>query len=387
MTADRASCRQVPPSDVGAHGGDRDAKSSRCFVDRNEKILHKSENTCRLDSVAGSQRVSREYVHGLEIVPSWRTPHYFYALEESLRSWLACTDDEDLEHAQTQYVFTHGLLVHDVVVGDLTTPEGVRALGERVGFEWLGSYADTVLGGTSALTRWAKSISVKEPGQESSRHQLGDALPSAISGPTLTKFSSKQGVQLGDSQRELEPFVKELRRAARKREAPRPTESAREYVRSRVGLGDPRVRLDDTRLVSTSAGWAFEFPNLRSRVWFELFELFEARPTLHLCPLCERVYVPRTAAQTRCQRALYAWPAGSPIRSCVPQPKLDADRHRREYKRLAEALRRARRRHKENSPRTLAARAELDAYRRENYGLAGRPPRGEVPVTVLSKGR
>ena len=133
--------------------------------------------------------------------------------------------------------------------------------------------------------------------------------------------------------------------------------------------------------MSTTAGWTLEFSDLRARSWYELFTLFEAQPRVHLCPLCERVYVPRTAAQLRCQLVVYASPGIVAVRGCAPLPRIDADRHRLEYKRLTEAARRARLRHGEKSREARNAGAALDAYRQNNYGHVGRPPKGETPIT------
>ena len=133
-----------------------------------------------------------------------------------------------------------------------------------------------------------------------------------------------------------------------------------------------------------NGGMDAEFSDLRARSWYELFTLFEAQPRVHLCPLCERVYVPRTAAQRRCQLVVYTWPDIVAVRGCAPLPRLDADRHRREYKRLAEALRRARLQHGEKSLKARQVCAILHSSRiaSTNYGHVGRPPKGETPITA-----
>jgi len=250
---------------------------------------------------------------------------------------------------------------------------------------WLGSYADAVLEDStstlpSPLTEWATSIGIHHPGDPSTSGLLGETLPKGVPDATLGEFA-ELGPQLAmwPEHLALGKFVRELVRAAKKREAPRPTESQREYVYTRLSL-------DHAKFVSTSAGWALDFPNLYSRIWFELFELFEARPRLHLCPLCQRVYVPRTSAQTRCRRTLYTWPGGVEIRACVPQPQLAADEHRRKYKRLMEARRRARRRHGDSSPEAHSAHAALEAYLHDpkyKGRRVGRPPK-DKPVTLLT---
>ena len=94
------------------------------------------------------------------------------------------TEEELASVAETRYVFTSGLFVHELVAGDLETEDGVRALGERVGFEWLGSYADAEfrdLGpepGSSAspLTEWTQSIRIAAPGEPSSQLVHGEPL-------------------------------------------------------------------------------------------------------------------------------------------------------------------------------------------------------------------
>jgi hypothetical protein len=325
-----------------------------------------------------------KYVHGLAVLPVWRTPHDFYALGSSLKRWLQGAPEEEVRLARTRPVYTHGLLVHELVAADLTTPEGVRALGERIGYEWLGSYANARLGGQSVLTRWARlRLGVTRPGQLSSLDIRGKPLPTELPDSVLAKFAAG-GQVLEQHRTRLDILVRELVRAAKVREAPSLTPRTRNLLRS----GSLELAAEPpfgAVLRSTSGGWAYEFPSLLARVWFELFEAFEARPSLHLCPICQRLYVPRTAAQRRCQRAVYIWPDAEPIGGCAPLPRLAADRHRREYKRLAEALRRARHRHGEGSVAAQAARDAFDVYRLHHFGLAGRPPKGEAPVYFPDK--
>ncbi len=119
-------------------------------------------------------RTERKFAHGVQIVPSWRSPHHFHAFRESLERWFVDVSEDSDQSAW--FVFTDGLLVHDVAAADLTTAEGVLELGEKIGFEWLGSYADALLI-ESPLTTWANSIGIAHPGEPSSRGMLGDELP------------------------------------------------------------------------------------------------------------------------------------------------------------------------------------------------------------------
>jgi hypothetical protein len=211
-------------------------------------------------------------------------------------------------------------------------------------------------------------------------------LPADVPDDVLERFAQDDGLRVDDFRIKLAVWSRELEEAARQGNRVAPDIWMLKLLRDQVSLDGTRLEL-----TSENGGWALWFPKLQARLWWELFELFTLRPRLRVCSLCGRVFVPRSNTQTRCQRGTFTFDAVSEadqVRSCVPLPWVRADQHRREYKKLSEAVRRARLRHEaEKTRRTAAAlkkaKAALDEYRQHNYGQVGRPAKSGAPVTFI----
>jgi hypothetical protein len=128
--------------------------------------------------------------------------------------------------------------------------------------------------------------------------------------------------------------------------------------------------------------WGIDFQNLAERVALELFELFDSRPRLQRCRLCNRIFVPRTTADTKCRADLWELGQTTALELCNPQYPVDAyyarilaERHGRERKSRHQQMRRELKRFGEGSPRAERAKAKYEDWILEHGKQRGPAPR------------
>jgi hypothetical protein len=286
------------------------------------------------------------------------------------------------------------LLTDELAKSDLAdkiTPEAVS----RIGYEWLASLADRYRADKkeSDLTAFLRQkIGIAAPGQDSNRAVLG--LPHATSIPTdtLDTFAASELPHIRDFvDHEIRPFMLELSQAADERRRPDP-----EAVEHEEGNGLEAalrlLRIYEPKYVLASLHHAdsnkrflgLTLDNLAQRVAVELVHLFDNQPRLRRCLLCNRIFVPRSTTDSRCQANLWTHPTLPPIEFCIPpqaveahNDAVEAGQHKRERKRRHQKMRRDIERFGKGTPRANQARAEYDAWIHRNA-----KPRGPAPPPV-----
>jgi hypothetical protein len=272
------------------------------------------------------------------------------------------------------------LLTTELAEADLT-PHGLPAEAvSRIGYEWLASLADRLRGGQteSGLTTFLREeVGIEQPGQDSNKAVVGDPHATSIPADELAVFIVTELPRIRDFvEVEIHPFLPELSRAADERRrldpnAVKHTEGNGLAAAQRL-LSVYRPSFDPVRMRGPKIKrslWGLTFQNLAQRIAVELFQLFDTQPRLHRCRHCNRVFVPRTRTDSKCQADLWTRGQPSPLEFCIPQQAVNAHnagvlagQHTRERKRLHQQMRREIKRSGEGSPRAERAKANYEAW-------------------------
>ena len=315
----------------------------------------------------------------------WRTPHHFSRLPV----------DGQTPPPSLESVFTYLLLTTELAEADLT-PHGLPTEAvSRIGYEWLASLAD-VWGDrpasgppVSALTTFLKNeVGIEMPGQYSNKAVLGQPHATSIPAHELAVFIVTELPRIRDFvDSEIHPFLPELSRAATERRGPDPDAvehpegnglAAAQRLLEVYPLTFDPVPMRGPKVKRTL--WGLTFQNLAQRIAVELFQLFDTQPRLHRCRHCNRVFVPRTRTDSKCQADLWSPDQPSPLEFCNQQAvdahnaRFLAGEHTRERKRLHQEMRRELKRSGEGSPRAKRAKAKYEAWIQEHGKQRGPAP-------------
>lgn len=352
----------------------------------------------------------------MDLISPWAVPHAFRLLP---------VDDE----AEPVDVVTLAPLLVPRLVGLLAAADGLAQLGREVGFEWLASLELRLRDlqqreddGESELERHLReSCGIVGVDYRQTRFSLEGIEPGATAGvpsAVLADFAETRSPRIRDWFRTRLEVVDEeaiarragaaeLVSAVQLRGARRPAfagldasigdlASARQrvpagYAEAARGLLDEvPVRL---QLVRIGEAFAFRSDDLLERVVLEFQALAVARPTLRLCRLCRRPFVPPRRGESYCGSNLWRRSDQRLIARCVPAQQLAELEHaereresdyRRQQKTAHRRMRREVKRFGEDHLRADRAREKYEAWKRENPNPAprspGRPREASEPI-------
>lgn len=313
----------------------------------------------------------------MDTVPSWNVPHYFHHV--------AAGREEE--------VVTFGLFAPLLARADLTTEEGLSDLSARVGFDAIVELAYRGIQAPSGLS-WAEVRRQQEAGRQLDRPRP-DSPAELLANPEALD-------RIGVFVSEFRHLVDELAVAADESRQPRALTGLDQtsgkllelldvyYGRPAGGLDlQPLFRRDrPDRLL-----WGFRFRDLAERVAVELFDVYDRRPRLRRCKLCNRVFVPASGDEQRrqfCRLRLWALPSYVIHEYCVPRERVDAhnaavlaSEHRRRRKNLWQKWRREEQRRGTGSAPAKRAREAYESYMAEHGRPRGPDPSYEIPATRL----
>jgi hypothetical protein len=306
----------------------------------------------------------------------WRTPHTFGLIPVE-------GDERPLPPIGG---FTYGPVAADLVM--LTEPslDTVIRLGRTLGFEWVASLV--AVDRTAALPESALGTFLKE------RYALRPGLapnPFGVRGgelvrrhhrpiPTsvLTDFVDQEAGRLEYIGTTLRPLVGPLLAIAARR-ASRVTFQPQRAAELLNALGSPLKvqRVSNEKTSETICAYAST--DLYTRALLEIIELYSDMPQLGICARCTRLFVPQRSDEKHCRRHIWAVSGGEQLAGCIydnaittTRANLDAEAHRREYKRRQMRVVRAKKSFGRDNPRTKREQKRFDDWKRAHPTQRGR---------------